>query len=80
MQELIRFPYLFELPDGCSLVNNVNVEIILEKTKQNDKTQNENSSSEGQTKKMRKRQIQSGKQKRIIIKQVQRLEDGRNNN
>ena len=31
-------------------------------------------------KKMRKRQIQSGKQKRIIIKQVQRLEDGRNNN
>ena len=36
--------------DGCSLVNNVSVEIILEKTKQNDKTQNENSSSEGQTK------------------------------
>ena len=32
------------------MVNNVRVEIILEKTKQNDKTQNENSSSEGQTK------------------------------
>ena len=43
-------PVSVELPDGCSLVNNVNVEIILEKTKQNDKTQNENSSSEGQTK------------------------------
>ena len=43
-------PVSVELPDGCSLVNNVSVEIILEKTKQNDKTQNENSSSEGQTK------------------------------
>ena len=38
-------PVSVELPDGCSLVNNVSVEIILEKTKQN-----ENSSSEGQTK------------------------------
>ena len=43
-------PVSVELPDGCSLVNNVSVEIILEKTKQNDKTQNENSNSEGQTK------------------------------
>ena len=43
-------PVSVELPDGCSLVNNVSVEIILEKTKQNDKTQNENNSSEGQTK------------------------------
>lgn len=43
-------PVSVELPDGCSLVNNVSVDIILEKTKQNDKTQNENSSSEGQTK------------------------------
>ena len=43
-------PVSVELPDGCSLVNNVSVEIILEKTKQNGKTQNENSSSEGQTK------------------------------
>mgnify|MGYP000308527785 FL=1 len=56
-------PVSVELPDGCSLVNNVNVEIILEKTKQNDKTQNENSSSEGQTKEDEKRQIQSGKQR-----------------
>ena len=50
-------PVSVELPDGCSLVNNVNVEIILEKTKQNDKTQNENSSSEGQTKEDEKKTI-----------------------
>lgn len=42
-------PVKVELPDGCSLVKDVSVEIVLEKTKQSDKTQNEtnNSSSNG---------------------------------
>lgn len=49
-------PVKVELPDGCSLVKDVSVEIVLEKTKQSDKTQNEtnnnnsnSNSSENQT-------------------------------
>lgn len=42
-------PVKAELPDGCSLVKDVSVEIVLEKTKQNDKTQNENNNSNNST-------------------------------
>ena len=34
-------PVSVELPDGCSLVNDVSVEIVLEKRKQSSKTQDD---------------------------------------
>ena len=38
-------PVTVELPDGCSLVNEVSVEITLEKSKQSSKTQDESQNS-----------------------------------
>ena len=38
-------PVSVELPDGCKLVNEVNVEITLENSKQNSKTQGESQNS-----------------------------------
>ena len=38
-------PVSVELPDGCTLVNKVNVEITLENSKQSSKTQGESQNS-----------------------------------